>query len=92
MTKRGMNYLVKKVNAGPNDLIKVILDKQANVRVMDSQNYQNYRKGRIHRYSGGHVKKSPFHIRPPRRGHWYVVIDLGGYPGRVRASVILVRG
>jgi hypothetical protein len=23
----------------------------------------------------------------PRDGHWYLVIDLGGHPGRVRASV-----
>lgn len=86
-----MKYLYYEVNAGPNDIIEVNLNKQANVRVMDSSNYQNYRRGRRHRYYGGLAKKRPVHITPPRQGHWYVIIDLGGNPGSVRASVKVLR-
>ena len=87
-----MNFLKYEVDAGPNDVIEVTLDKQANVRVMSYSDYQNYRNGRRHRYYGGLVKKSPARIRPPHQGHWYVTVDLGGYAGRVRASVRVLRG
>jgi len=87
-----MKYLSYSFDAGPKDFIEVNLNKQANVRVMDSRNYQNYRIGRKHRHYGGLAKQTPVHIKPPHQGHWYVVIDLGGYAGTVIASVKLLRG
>jgi len=81
-----MNYLVYEFDAGPQDTIQVKLDKQANVRLLDSSNFQKYRNGQHHTYYGGHAKKSPVKLKPPRAGHWYVVVDLGGYSGTVRAS------
>lgn len=59
----------------------------ANVRLMDSSNYNNYRNGKRHHYYGGHVTKSPVILTVPSSGHWYVTIDLGGYKGTVRSSV-----
>jgi hypothetical protein len=59
----------------------------ANVRLMDSSNYSNYKNGRRHNYYGGHVTRSPFQLPVPRASHWYVVVDLGGYSGTVRSSV-----
>lgn len=82
-----MNFLKYEFDAGPGDIIQVNLDKQANVRLLDSNNFQNYLKGQQHTYYGGHAKASPVNLRPPYQGHWYVIIDLGGYPGTVRASV-----
>ena len=35
----------------------------ANVRLMDSSNYQSYKSGRNHRYAGGLVKRSPIVCR-----------------------------
>ncbi len=86
-----MNFLKYEVDAGPNDVIEVRLDKQANVRVMNRSNFENYRSGKKHRYYGGHAKKSPFRIKPPHQGHWFVVVDLGGYAGTVKASVRVLR-
>jgi hypothetical protein len=75
---------------GPNDAIEVTLDHAANVQLLDSVNYDHYRNRQAYRYYGGHVTTSPFRIRPPYQGHWHLVIDLGGMPGTVRASGIVL--
>lgn len=58
-----------------------------NVRLLDSTNLSLYKRGKKHRYYGGHVTKSPHKVAIPRNGHWHVVIDRGGLKGRARASV-----
>ena len=87
-----MNYLHYELDVGPNDIIRVTLDKQVNVKLLDSTNYQNYRTGQRHRYYGGLAKLSPVDLRAPYQGHWHLVIDLGGYAGTVNASVNVMRG
>ncbi|WP_417374583.1 DUF1883 domain-containing protein [Gimesia maris] len=87
-----MNFLHYEVNLSTGDIIEVTLDKQANVRVMDSGNFSRYKRGEKHSYYGGLAKQSPIRIRPPHAGHWHVVIDLGGYSGTVSASVSVVKG
>lgn len=83
-----MNFLQYEFDGGPTDLIQVNLDRKANVRLLDWDNFQKYSNGQYHTYYGGHATTSPVNLRPPHKGHWYVVIDLGGYAGTVRASVV----
>jgi hypothetical protein len=64
----------------------------ANVRLMDSSNYSNFKNRRRHYYYGGYARKSPVRIPVPRSGHWYVTIDLGGYAGTIRSSVNVLPG
>jgi hypothetical protein len=59
----------------------------ANVRLMDSTNFQSYKSGRNHRYAGGLVTRSPIVLGVPSAGHWYVTIDLQGLRGTVSSSV-----
>ena len=59
----------------------------ANVRLMDSSNYNNYKNGRKHRYYGGLIKMSPIVLTIPNSGHWYITIDLAGLIGTVRSSI-----
>lgn len=59
----------------------------ANVRLMDSSNYNNYKNGRAHRYAGGLIQRSPVILGVPSSGHWYVTIDMNGLKGTVRSSV-----
>jgi hypothetical protein len=73
-------------DAGEQDVIRVRLDKQACVRLLDTANYSHYRSGRDHHYYGGVAKVSPVDLRPPRRDHWHLVIDLGGFMGTILAS------
>ncbi|MDT3443084.1 MULTISPECIES: DUF1883 domain-containing protein [unclassified Pseudofrankia] len=59
----------------------------ANVRLMDSSNFQAFKSGRRHRYSGGLAKRSPVRLPVPSNGRWYATIDLMGLQGRTRANV-----
>lgn len=44
-------------------VVEIILKgNAANVRLMDSSNFNNYRNGRNHRYIGGLAKKSPVRL------------------------------
>jgi hypothetical protein len=85
-----LNFLHYDVTAGPNNVIQVTLDTQANVLLLDDINFQYYKQSAKFRYYGGLAKVSPFNIRPPHAGHWNVVIDLGGRAGTVHASVRVV--
>ena len=59
----------------------------ANVRLMDSTNFNYYRQGRGHRYIGGLATQSPMVLTVPRSGHWYVTVDLDGLRGSVSTSI-----
>jgi len=81
-----MNYLHYQFDLSADDVVEVTLDQQANVRLLDATNYSLYQRGKQHRYYGGLAKESPVRISAPRAGQWYLVIDLGGDQGTVRAS------
>lgn len=85
-----MNFLHYQVSLSSNSAVRVTLDKQANVRLLDNNNFQKYRNGQEHRYFGGRAERSPMVISAPHAGNWHVVIDLGGYGGSVRASVSVI--
>ena len=82
-----MNFVHSEVSVQSDEAVIVELDHAANVKVMDTANFQGYRRGEAHRYYGGAATRSPVAIRPPHGGRWFVTIDLGGRSGRIRASV-----
>jgi len=86
-----MNFLHYQFDLDYGDIVKVTLDSQANVQLLDDLNFYNYKQGQGYRYIGGLVKVSPFTLVAPHAGHWNVVIDLGGYGGTVHASVSVIR-
>jgi uncharacterized protein DUF1883 len=63
----------------------------ANVLLLDETNLSCYRRGEHFVFEGGFTRTSPIHLEIPHDGHWYVVMDLGGYRGRVRGEVNVVR-
>ena len=79
-------------NLKRGEIVEVTLTSGANVRLMDSSNFNNYKNGRKHRYYGGLAKKSPTRIQVPNSSHWYVVIDMQGLRGSTNASVRIVPG
>ncbi len=85
-----MIHLHYEFDLGPEDAVEVRLDRRANVLLLDDENYRNYVAGKKYHYFGGLPRSLPVHLVPPRPGHWHVAIDLGGYPGRVRAAVDVV--
>jgi hypothetical protein len=76
-------------NVKKGSTVVVTLNNQANVQLMTRTEYNNYKSGRRYRYHGGRVTRSPFRIAVPSNGHWVVAIDLGGYSGRISASVAI---
>jgi hypothetical protein len=69
------------------EIVEVTLSgNAANVRLMDSSNFSNYKNGRQHRYYGGLAKRSPVRLQIPHAGHWYVTVDMQGLRGTVRSS------
>jgi len=80
-------------NLQKGQIVEVTLKgSAANVRLMDSSNFQNYKSGRQHKFSGGYVTRSPYRVSVPNSGHWYVAIDLGGHSGRISSSVNVLPG
>ncbi len=87
-----MNFLHYNFHLGANDIVEIVLDKQANVLLLDDLNFGKYKRGEKYTYHGGFVKSSPYRLRPPHVGHWNVVINLGGRTGTVNASVKILNG
>lgn len=85
-----MDHLHYPFYASRGDTIEVTLDKQANVLLLDSSNYQHYCQNRQYNYFGGLAKVSPVHLSVPSTGNWHVVIDLGGGSGQIKASARLI--
>ena len=85
-----MIHLHREVEANPGDEIQVILDHPANVQLLNEDNYHRYIENKEYRYHGGYATKSPMILVPPAPGKWHLVVDLGGGPGQVRASVRIV--
>ena len=85
-----MKYLHQEFVCAGGETVRVTLDKQANVRLLDDENFRRYRSGGRHDYRGGLVKASPFGLTVPHAGRWHVVVDLGGYAGSVHASIELL--
>lgn len=84
-------YLYKEFDLDEGDIVHVTIDTQANVMLLDSIDYMNYRGGKQFHYHGGHYDRSPINIAVPSTGHWYVVIDLGGGSAAIRYSINIIK-
>lgn len=84
-----MRYAFKDLGEQPagSTVVVRLQGSVANVLLLDSANYSAYRVGRPFRYAGGLFRSSPARVTVPRDGHWHLIVDLGGFRGRVRAQV-----
>ncbi|CAH0357206.1 DUF1883 domain-containing protein [Sphingobium sp. CECT 9361] len=64
----------------------------ANVRLMDSSNFNSYKAGRQHRYHGGLAKQSPVRLTVPNSGTWHATVDMQGLRGTVRSGIRIIPG
>ena len=86
-----MNYLHAELKIGPEDIVEVILDKEANVHLLNDNNYYYYQNELKYDSYGGLAKSSPVHISPSEDGQWHLVIDLGEHGGTMKPVVKLPR-
>ena len=83
-----MEYLHKEFDLSAGDVLEVNLaGNAANVLLLDTDNFQKYQQKQPFQYQGGYARTTPYRIQVPRPGHWHLVVDLAGGPGRVEASV-----
>jgi len=82
-----LNFLHYEFQLKKGDVVEVTLDKQANVQLLDELNFSYYKKGKKYSHIGGLSKKLIVNLTSPFKGHWHLVIDLGGHAGTVKASV-----
>ena len=85
-----MRFLHYVADAGPSDLVEVRLSGPANVFLLDPLNYQRYRRRENYIYHGGHFEGPEAKLRPPFKTQWHIVVDQGGAPGELDASVRIV--
>lgn len=91
--KNNLNFLQYDLgNKKRGEIVEVTLTSGANVRLMTSSEFSDYKNGRSHRFIGGLAKKSPIRLQIPNSGHWYVVVDMQGLRGNTRASVRVLPG
>lgn len=81
-TKYDLGYLKR-----GSTVIVTLRGNAANVRLMDTSNFNAYHNGRAHRYAGGLVSTSPARLVVPSDGRWYVTVDLIGLRGSVDSTV-----
>jgi hypothetical protein len=94
LKRRGiMNFLQFDLgNRKRGEIVEITLTSGANVRLMTSSEFSNYKNGRRHQYIGGLAKQSPIRLQIPNSGHWYVAVDMQGLQGSTRASVRTLPG
>lgn len=63
------------------EVVEVTISAVANVRLMDTNNFNYYKNGMKHIYTGGLVRQSIIRLTIPTVGHWHVAIDLNGIQG-----------
>jgi hypothetical protein len=85
------DYLHQEVQLDADDVVEVTLDHPANVLLLNTTQFAEYRNRKPFRYeAGGYYKTTPARIPAPYPGPWHVVVDLGGGPGQVRAFLRVV--
>ena len=87
-----MNFTHYKLGHVPGGTVVEItlIGSAANVRLMDSSNFNNYKVGRRHKYHGGLVERSPFQLPVPRSGTWHVTVDMQGLRGSTQSSIRVI--
>ena len=85
-----MKFLHWNFRGGTDNVVQVELDHAANVVLLDDINFSAFRRGSRYRGFGGYYRQTPVRLVPPHEGSWHVVVHLGGYPGRVNASMTLI--
>jgi Domain of unknown function (DUF1883)/TIR domain len=84
------HYNLGQMRAG--QIVEVTLSSGANVRLMDSSNFNSYKNGRNHRYLGGLVDRSPYRLQIPRSGSWHITVDVVGLRNGTRSSIRTLPG
>lgn len=85
-----MSFIYSRMTAGPDRAVIVFLQHQANVFLMEAEEFENYRFGGLFRCRGGWTRRTPIRITLPSRSTWCIVVDLAGQDLEISAYVEVV--
>ena len=72
-------------------IIEIVLQgNAANVQLLDSTNFSNYKNGRQYKYIGGLAKQSPVRLQTSHSSHWHIAIDMRNLRGNVKSSIKII--
>lgn len=66
------------VDSGGSLSVEVHLQHAADVFLVDSINFQNYKSGRRYKRFGGSYTQTPVNISVSGSGRWYLIVHGGG--------------
>ena len=58
--------------------VEVQLKHAADVFLVDTANFQKYKRGQKFKYYGGHCTRTPVNITVSGSGRWYLIVRGGG--------------
>jgi hypothetical protein len=85
-----IHYTFKKARS--TDAVRVLIDRAANVFLVDDEGLAAFKAGQKFNYWGGRSGMGEKIIKIPRAGNWHLVIDLAGDGGTIRHSAVLIHG
>lgn len=74
-----MKFLHKPFNAKTGQVIVVTFSKPTKVLLIESTEFEKYKRGKTYRYRGGFSKTSPVEFVVPHTGIWHAIIEKGSY-------------
>lgn len=74
-----MRYLYKQYRLKKGQTIKVYFNKATKIRLLDSREFNNFKKDKNYKYYGGFFEKSPAELKVPNDGTWTLIIEKGTY-------------
>jgi Domain of unknown function (DUF1883) len=78
--------------AAGTQVIARLHGSSANVLLLDEENFARYRANLPFVYTGGMRWRTPVELTVPEDGNWFVVLDHGGFRGRVHGHVEVMDG
>lgn len=81
-----MTFMHWKIPGSAGDTVHIHLDTPAYVRMLDTLNFEYYKRGQKYSGEGGWSDGLEADFVLPYKGTFYVTVDLGGQAGVVKAT------
>jgi len=81
-----MKFLHKPFAAKAKDQIEVSFDSPTKVLLIESGQFERYKKGQTYQYRGGFSEQSPVTFEVPFEATWHAIIEKGTYKNPINVS------
>jgi len=82
-----MEYIHYQIRVFPHNNIVVTVDKQANIKLLNTIMYERYKSGKHVKASLEFLDSSGTSFKVPYKGEWHVIVEHGNYHGKITARV-----